>query len=156
MVDVVGVAETSADERLVPDDVMAQILYTCVVPVTSFVWEYFVVEFCVLGVSVSNCAGPFLTSILQPTIVLLVDGAVQERLICVGETGVATRFVGGFTVVALVVAGGMAFDVDSGVAYASADLGLAPSVKYADTTYVQVLPVVSPVMAQVLTEPALS
>ena len=68
--------------------------------------------------------------------VLLVDGAVQERLICVGDTGVATRFVGGFTVVALVGVGGTAFDVDSGVAVASDDLGLEPSVKYADTTYV--------------------
>lgn len=53
-----------------------------------------------------------------------------------GETGVADRFVGGFTVVVLVGVGGTAFDVDSGVAVASADLGLAPSVKYADTTYV--------------------
>ena len=53
-----------------------------------------------------------------------------------GETGVADRFVGGFTVVVLVGVGGAAFDVDNGVAVASADLGLAPSVKYADTTYV--------------------
>ena len=67
---------------------------------------------------------------------LLVEGALQERLICVGETGVADRFVGGFTVVVLVWVGGTAFDVDSGVAVASADLGLAPNVKYADTTYV--------------------
>lgn len=63
-------------------------------------------------------------------------GAVQLRFIWVGDTGVAITFVGGFGTVDACCDGGDAFDVVSGVAVASFERGLAPSEKYADTTYV--------------------
>jgi hypothetical protein len=61
------------------------------------------------------------------------DGADQERLIWVGDVAVAERLVGapGAAMVGC-DAGGV--DVVSGVAEASLDLGLAPKLKYAETT----------------------
>jgi len=63
----------------------------------------------------------------------LLVGADQERLTCVGENGVAESPVGALGELAVGCDDGGA-DVDVGVAVASFDSGLAPSVKYAETT----------------------
>lgn len=93
-------------------------------------WKYFVVEFCVLDVSVSYGPVPFFTSILYPVIAEppLLEGADQERSIWVGVAATAERPVG--TPGAFIVgcdAGGV--EVVSGIDDASFDLGLAPKLK---------------------------
>jgi hypothetical protein len=73
---------------------------------------------------------PLFTSILYPVIgePPLFDGAFHERLICVGETGVATRPVGALGEVVVGWEGGGA-EVVVGVAEASFEFGLAPKLK---------------------------
>ena len=93
-------------------------------------WEYLVVVFWVLDVSVEYWPVPFLNSILYPVITEppVFEGVDQDRSICVWDADFAERFVGEF--------GGFKFDcdgggtdVDNGVAVASFEFGLAPSVK---------------------------
>ena len=88
-----------------------------------------------LDVRVSYGPVPFFTSILYPVIVdpPVLDGADHDRLTWIGDAAVAVRLVGtpGALIVGCAVGG---VEVVSGVAVASFDLGLAPRLKYAETT----------------------